>query len=181
MASFRRNAYPEFKQAIKERVNFQRIARPKAYQLAPVPKAGVEGTDLLVLPQEVASILIMARPMFQEPPPNKVEYCEQGVDELLQLKIYQAITGPDIPVGSTIVCATGNGGPGQFDKQGSCVSSIFRVTMFCQRSRTAWVGRLNLCLGRQLEWVIPLTSYRSMELININKSLVKERCFVSLE
>ena len=55
----------------------------------------------------------------QGTPPNKVKYREQGVDELLQLKLYQAITEPDdIPDGSTIVLATGDGGPGQFDEQG---------------------------------------------------------------
>jgi len=54
-------------------------------------------------------------------PPNKVKYREQGVDELLQLKLYQAITDlepDDIPEGSTIVLATGDGGPGQFGEQG---------------------------------------------------------------
>jgi len=54
-------------------------------------------------------------------PPNKVKYREQAVDELLQLKLYQAVTeleSDDVPDGSTIVLATGDGGPGQFDGQG---------------------------------------------------------------
>ncbi|KAF7295150.1 hypothetical protein MIND_01053600 [Mycena indigotica] len=52
--------------------------------------------------------------------PTKIRYREQGVDELLQLKLHQAlaaIDGPP-PSGSTIVLATGDGNVGQFNEDG---------------------------------------------------------------
>ena len=50
----------------------------------------------------------------------RVRYREQGVDELLQLKLHQAIADADSPppVGSTIVLATGDGNVGQFNAEG---------------------------------------------------------------
>lgn len=51
--------------------------------------------------------------------PAKVRYREQGVDELLQLKLHQAIADVDtVPKGSTIVLATGDGNVGQFNEDG---------------------------------------------------------------
>jgi len=53
------------------------------------------------------------------PTAAKVRYREQGVDELLQLKLHQAIADADtVPKGSTIVLATGDGNVGQFSEDG---------------------------------------------------------------
>lgn len=55
----------------------------------------------------------------QSAPPQRIRYREQGVDELLQLKLHQAIAATDIvPPGSTIVLATGDGNVGQFNEDG---------------------------------------------------------------
>jgi len=52
-------------------------------------------------------------------PQNKIKFREQGVDELLQLKLHQAIAATDrVPDGSTIVLATGDGNIGQFNEEG---------------------------------------------------------------
>ncbi|KAF8154738.1 hypothetical protein B0H34DRAFT_535634 [Crassisporium funariophilum] len=49
----------------------------------------------------------------------RVKYREQGVDELLQLKLHQALAATDdVPEGSTIVLATGDGNMGQFNEDG---------------------------------------------------------------
>ena len=49
----------------------------------------------------------------------RVKYREQGVDELLQLKLHLAITAPDdVPEGGTIILATGDGNVGQFNEDG---------------------------------------------------------------
>jgi hypothetical protein len=51
--------------------------------------------------------------------PAKIKYREQGVDELLQLKLHQALAATDdVPEGSTIVLATGDGNIGQFNEDG---------------------------------------------------------------
>ncbi|OAX41823.1 hypothetical protein K503DRAFT_767305 [Rhizopogon vinicolor AM-OR11-026] len=50
---------------------------------------------------------------------GRVRYREQGVDELLQLKLHQAIADVDVPLpGATIVLATGDGNVGQFSDEG---------------------------------------------------------------
>ncbi|KAH0579314.1 hypothetical protein H2248_003459 [Termitomyces sp. 'cryptogamus'] len=51
--------------------------------------------------------------------PARVRYREQGVDELLQLKLHQALAATDdVPPGATIVLATGDGNVGQFNEDG---------------------------------------------------------------
>ncbi|KAI6044589.1 hypothetical protein EDC04DRAFT_2936115 [Pisolithus marmoratus] len=51
--------------------------------------------------------------------PARVRYREQGVDELLQLKLHQAIADVDSPPpNATIVLATGDGNVGQFNDEG---------------------------------------------------------------
>ncbi|KAI6135869.1 hypothetical protein EV401DRAFT_2062928 [Pisolithus croceorrhizus] len=51
--------------------------------------------------------------------PARVRYREQGVDELLQLKLHQAIADVDVPPpNATIVLATGDGNVGQFNDEG---------------------------------------------------------------
>ena len=58
--------------------------------------------------------------------PGKVKYREQGVDELLQLKLHQAIAASDdVPDGSTIILATGDGNMGQFTEEGFLGMSTF--------------------------------------------------------
>ncbi|KAG6836504.1 hypothetical protein H0H93_007369 [Arthromyces matolae] len=53
------------------------------------------------------------------PTPPRVRYREQGVDELLQLKLHQALAATDnVPPGATIVLATGDGNVGQFNEDG---------------------------------------------------------------
>ncbi|KAL5504953.1 hypothetical protein ACEPAH_7616 [Sanghuangporus vaninii] len=51
---------------------------------------------------------------------GRIRYREQGVDELLQLKLHQALADADSPPppGSTIVLATGDGNVGQFNADG---------------------------------------------------------------
>jgi hypothetical protein len=50
---------------------------------------------------------------------TRVRYREQGVDELLQLKLHQAIADVDVPPPrATIVLATGDGNVGQFNEDG---------------------------------------------------------------
>ncbi|KIJ64012.1 hypothetical protein HYDPIDRAFT_168113 [Hydnomerulius pinastri MD-312] len=50
---------------------------------------------------------------------SRVRYREQGVDELLQLKLHQAIAASDpAPANATIVLATGDGNVGQFNEEG---------------------------------------------------------------
>jgi len=52
-------------------------------------------------------------------PLGRIKYREQGVDELLQLKLHQALAATDdVPEGSTIVLATGDGNMGQFNEEG---------------------------------------------------------------
>lgn len=49
----------------------------------------------------------------------RIRYREQGVDELLQLKLHQALAATDdVPEGATIVLATGDGNVGQFNEDG---------------------------------------------------------------
>lgn len=52
-------------------------------------------------------------------PGRRIRYREQGVDELLQLKLHQALAATDdVPEGATIVLATGDGNVGQFSEDG---------------------------------------------------------------
>lgn len=60
---------------------------------------------------------------------GRVRYREQGVDELLQLKLLQAIASVDVPPpGSTIVLATGDGNVSQFNEEGfrGCVRTALK-------------------------------------------------------
>ncbi|KAL4252198.1 hypothetical protein ABKN59_005499 [Abortiporus biennis] len=61
--------------------------------------------------------------------PAKIRYREQGVDELLQLKLHQAIANVDqVPHNATIVLATGDGNVGQFNEEGflGCVKTALK-------------------------------------------------------
>ncbi|KAI0049349.1 hypothetical protein FA95DRAFT_1516116 [Auriscalpium vulgare] len=81
---------------------------------------------------------------------TRVRYREQGVDELLQLKLLQAIADVDVPPsGSTIVLATGDGNVGQFNEEGflGCVRTAlkkgWRVELY------AWEGGLSRAWVRE--------------------------------
>ncbi|KAF7311644.1 hypothetical protein MKEN_01067700 [Mycena kentingensis (nom. inval.)] len=93
-------------------------------------------------------------------PPAKIRYREQGVDELLQLKLHQvlaALDGPP-PEGSTIVLATGDGNVGQFNEDGflgpvrTALKKGWRVELY------AWEGGLSRAWMREFgEWAKPRT------------------------
>jgi hypothetical protein len=83
-------------------------------------------------------------------PTTRVRYREQGVDELLQLKLHQAIADVDIvPPNATIVLATGDGNVGQFNEEGflGCVRTAlkkgWRVELY------AWEGGLSRSWKRE--------------------------------
>jgi hypothetical protein len=58
-------------------------------------------------------------PTAANAPGVRIRYREQGVDELLQLKLHQAIADVDTPPpNATIVLATGDGNVGQFNEDG---------------------------------------------------------------
>lgn len=76
--------------------------------------------------------------------PSRRRFREQGVDELLQLKIHQALANADAaPPNGTIVLATGDGNVGQFNEEGflGCVRLAlrkgWRVELY------AWEGGLS--------------------------------------
>jgi len=80
----------------------------------------------------------------------RVRYREQGVDELLQLKLHQAIADVDVvPPNATIVLATGDGNAGQFNEEGflGCVRTAlkkgWRVELY------AWEGGLSRAWKRE--------------------------------
>ncbi|KAI5119231.1 hypothetical protein M0805_002156 [Coniferiporia weirii] len=61
-----------------------------------------------------------ASPGMSGSPSGRIRFREQGVDELLQLKLHQALADTDAPPprGATIVLATGDGNAGQFNADG---------------------------------------------------------------
>ncbi|KZT02821.1 uncharacterized protein LAESUDRAFT_738519 [Laetiporus sulphureus 93-53] len=82
--------------------------------------------------------------------PSRTRYREQGVDELLQLKLHQAIVDVDVvPPNATIVLATGDGNVGQFNEEGflGCVRTAlkkgWRVELY------AWEGGLSRAWMRE--------------------------------
>lgn len=81
---------------------------------------------------------------------TRVRYREQGVDELLQLKLHQAIVDVDVvPPNATIVLATGDGNVGQFNEEGflGCVRTAlkkgWKVELY------AWEGGLSRSWKRE--------------------------------
>ena len=81
---------------------------------------------------------------------QRTRYREQGVDELLQLKLHQAIADVDVvPADATIVLATGDGNVGQFNEEGflGCVRLAlkkgWRVELY------AWEGGLSRAWSRE--------------------------------
>jgi hypothetical protein len=79
-----------------------------------------------------------------------VRYREQGVDELLQLKLHQAIADVDVPpANATIVLATGDGNVGQFSEEGflgpvrTALKKGWRVELYC------WVSGMSKAWMRE--------------------------------
>jgi hypothetical protein len=92
-------------------------------------------------------------------PPAKIKYREQGVDELLQLKLHQALAALDgpPPPGATIVLATGDGNVGQFNDDGflgpvrTALKKGWRVELY------AWEEGLSRAWMREFgEWTKPV-------------------------
>ncbi|KAJ6494048.1 hypothetical protein C8R47DRAFT_1184999 [Mycena vitilis] len=89
----------------------------------------------------------------------RVRYREQGVDELLQLKLHQALAALDgpPPPGATIVLATGDGNVGQFNEDGflgpvrTALKKGWRVELY------AWEEGLSRAWMREFgEWTKPV-------------------------
>jgi hypothetical protein len=79
-----------------------------------------------------------------------VRYREQGVDELLQLKLHQAIADVDAPPPkATIVLATGDGNAGQFNEEGflgpvrTAMKKGWNVELYC------WLSGLSKAWTRE--------------------------------
>ncbi|KAJ7474702.1 hypothetical protein FB451DRAFT_1174136 [Mycena latifolia] len=89
----------------------------------------------------------------------KIKYREQGVDELLQLKLHQALAALDgpPPPNATIVLATGDGNVGQFNEDGflgpvrTALKKGWRVELY------AWEEGLSRAWMREFgEWTKPV-------------------------
>ncbi|KAJ7143738.1 hypothetical protein C8R44DRAFT_973591 [Mycena epipterygia] len=89
----------------------------------------------------------------------KIKYREQGVDELLQLKLHQALAALDgpPPPNATIVLATGDGNVGQFNEDGflgpvrTALKKGWRVELY------AWEEGLSRAWMREFgEWAKPV-------------------------
>ena len=81
---------------------------------------------------------------------QRTRYREQGVDELLQLKLHQAIADADVvPPGATIVLATGDGNVGQFNEEGfiGCVKLALKKGWHVELY--AWEGGLSRAWSRE--------------------------------
>jgi len=89
--------------------------------------------------------------------PHRIRFREQGVDELLQLRLHQALAAEDdVPEGATIVLATGDGNVGQFNEEGflgpvrTALKRGWKVELY------SWVGGLSRAwkreFGEDSEW-----------------------------
>ncbi|KAF7798991.1 hypothetical protein EIP86_010220 [Pleurotus ostreatoroseus] len=82
--------------------------------------------------------------------PTRIRYREQGVDELLQLKLHQALASADVvPQDATIVLATGDGNVGQFNEEGflGCVRLALKKGWHVELY--AWEGGLSKAWKRE--------------------------------
>ena len=106
------------------------------------------------------------------PSPVRKRYREQGVDELLQLKLHQAIAvTDDVPPGATIVLATGDGNVGQFNEEGflGCVRLAlkkgWKVELY------AWEGGLSRAwkkeFGKNKSFEIYMLDKFAMDLVEL--------------
>ncbi|KAG5642865.1 hypothetical protein DXG03_002010 [Asterophora parasitica] len=89
--------------------------------------------------------------------PPRIKYREQGVDELLQLKLHQALAATDdVPEGATIVLATGDGNIGQFNEDGflgpvrTALKRGWRVELYAWEDGLSRAWRREFGLGS--EW-----------------------------
>jgi len=88
---------------------------------------------------------------------GKIKYREQGVDELLQLKLHQALAAAEsVPPGSTIVLATGDGNIGQFNEEGFLGTCLTRSNMV-SRILTYHVGSVRTAL--KYGWKVELYAW----------------------
>ncbi|KAJ4470732.1 hypothetical protein C8R41DRAFT_851630 [Lentinula lateritia] len=103
----------------------------------------------------------LAPPAIITPSPvqqQRIRYREQGVDELLQLKLHQvlaSIDGPP-PKGSTIILATGDGNVGQFNEDGFLGGVRTALRRGWKVELYAWEGGLSRAWKREFgegsEW-----------------------------
>ena len=95
--------------------------RPPRNPLFPVEKPvfGIHA-DLLGYQVHVLSLVQCIKNAGSgEPTGTSRKYQEQAVDEVLQLRLYEAILAADVvPPGATIVLATGDGNAGEFGEDG---------------------------------------------------------------
>lgn len=81
---------------------------------------------------------------------TRVRYREQGVDELLQLKLHQAIVDVDVvPPNATIILATGDGNVGQFNEDGFLGSVRTALKKGWKVELYAWEGGLSRSWKRE--------------------------------
>jgi len=92
------------------------------------------------------------------PSNSRTRFREQGVDELLQLKLHQSIVDAEHPPpGSTIILATGDGNMGEFNEDGfvGCVRSAlkkgWKVELYTWRECLSRVWEKEFC-GADSEW-----------------------------
>lgn len=106
------------------------------------------------------------------PVPARRRFREQGVDELLQLKVHQAIASVDeVPQDATIVLATGDGNVGQYNEEGflGCVRLAlkkgWRVELY------AWEGGLSKMwkreFGREKRFEVHMLDRYAMDLLEL--------------
>ncbi|KIK63969.1 hypothetical protein GYMLUDRAFT_71434 [Collybiopsis luxurians FD-317 M1] len=95
---------------------------------------------------------------FSQQQPQRIRYREQGVDELLQLKLHQvlaSIDGPP-PKNSTIILATGDGNVGQFNEDGFLGGVRTALRRGWNVELYAWEGGLSRAWKREFgegsEW-----------------------------
>ncbi|KAF5391227.1 hypothetical protein D9757_003033 [Collybiopsis confluens] len=113
-------------------------------------------TPPILAPAAVISLGAAPQPPQQQQ--QRIRYREQGVDELLQLKLHQvlaSIDGPP-PKNSTIILATGDGNVGQFNEDGFLGGVRTALRRGWNVELYAWEGGLSRAWKREFgegsEW-----------------------------
>ncbi|KAG6916299.1 hypothetical protein DXG01_007496 [Tephrocybe rancida] len=102
-----------------DRAAKKKMGRKRALSGGTTSGGGSPGTSPRTPSTLASSAPASFHPLNAPTTPARVKYREQGVDELLQLKLHQALAATDaVPRGSTIVLATGDGNVGQFSEDG---------------------------------------------------------------
>ncbi|KAJ4474505.1 hypothetical protein J3R30DRAFT_3295438 [Lentinula aciculospora] len=115
---------------------------PTSHTSTPPPFLNPNATSSLAPPA-----VITPSPAQQQ----RIRYREQGVDELLQLKLHQvlaSIEGPP-PKGSTIILATGDGNVGQFNEDGFLGGVRTALRRGWKVELYAWEGGLSRAWKRE--------------------------------